>query len=193
MRVNPHFFVKSFQRCDILKYLATNLIMADQDKAQFIGIIDQHQPIIQSLCSLYFTEAEDRQDAVQEVILQLWRSYPSFRGDAAFSTWVYRVSLNTILSQKRKAQRRPKSSELSSIEDSLAHAYFNADDDAQLLRQLIQKLRDLDKAVVILYLEGYPNKEIAQMLELSVSNVSTRLHRIKQSLKKTFQKHQQCN
>ncbi len=81
-------------------------------KADFLNMIEQHQGIINSLCSFYYAWDEDRKDARQDVILQLWKAWPSFRGEAKLSTWLYKVSLNTLLAKLRKEKRRIKEEEL---------------------------------------------------------------------------------
>lgn len=158
----------------------------DSFKKDFLRIIDQNQAIINSLCAIYFRTVDDHNDTRQDIILQLWKSFPSFRGQSKVSTWIYRVSLNTILN-KIKIEKR----ELQKISIDPVHEYKlissrNFDDDIEQLKQMIQSLRELDKAIVILHLEGYKNKEIAPMLGLSPSNISTRLNRIKTELKTKF-------
>lgn len=155
-------------------------------KTQFVQMIHQNRGIINSLCQLYYRRVEDREDARQDIILQLWRSYPSFRQESAVSTWVYRVALNTLLAKIRKEKRCLPSESLESTDEANWMAIPQADDDLQLLHQIIQSLRPQDKAVVILYLEGYKNREIAEMLAMSPTNVSTKLNRIKTTLKKQY-------
>ena len=146
-------------------------------KNAFLKVIETHQGIVNSLCSLYYAQVEDRKDARQDVIVQLWKAWPSFRGESKVSTWIYKVSLNTLLAKRRNEQRKIKPESLDSGWFALAN---NAsDDDVLLLQQVIGLLNDDDKALVILYLEGYKNIEIAEMLEISSTNVSSRLHRIK--------------
>lgn len=156
----------------------------EASKKQFISLIQQHQGMINSICAMYYSNPEDRADARQEIILQLWKSLPSFREESKISTWIYRVSLNTVLNQKKKSLRQIRPESLhnqSSPQTSPA-----VDDDVLLLRQIINSLKDQDKALMILYLEGYKNKEIAGILNLSVTNISTKLHRIKTEIKEKF-------
>lgn len=153
-------------------------------KNQFLKIIDEHQKIITSLCSVYYKNLEDRHDARQDVILQLWKSFPTYRGDAEVSTWIYRVSLNTILSKKRKERRRPISEPIDPDKETIRAYKSGADDTLQLFNRLLNALDDLDRAVIILHLEGYKNIEIAEMLGVSQTNVSTKLYRIKVELRR---------
>lgn len=149
-------------------------------------MIDMHKGIIHSLCSLYYQSMEDQKDVRQDIILQLWKAFPSFRAEAQSGTWLYRVALNTILNKKKQEARRPGHDSLTVIEQLSFSAVTQTDDDLQLLKQVIAQLPDLEKAIMVLHLEGYQNKEIAQMLNLSASNISTRMHRIKTRLKETF-------
>lgn len=157
-------------------------------KENFLKTINQHQGIIKSLCKIYYTCQDDRRDAEQDIILQLWKSFGSFRGEAEVSTWIYKVSLNTILAKVRKEQNRPQNEFINSSHENRITAPVSCDDDLQILNQVIQSLKELDKAIVILYLEGYKSKEIGELLALSQSNVTSRMSRIKKNLKTKFNK-----
>ena len=154
----------------------------------FLKMLDAQQPVINSLCAVYYQSAQDRQDAKQDIILQLWKAWPGFRQEAKVSTWVYRVALNTLLNKKRKEATRPSGNSVSDLPEHLLISGAQADDHVQLLKQLIYLLDDLDKALLVLHLEGYQHKEIGQILDTSATNVSTRLNRIKLKLKKYHQK-----
>jgi len=127
---------------------------------------------------------EDQKDAFQDIILQLWKSFETFRGESEISTWIYRVSLNTILTKIKKEKRKIATESIGNSELSVSTAM--ADSDIELLNIVIQSLKDLDKAIVILYLEGYKNKEMAQILNITSTNVSTRLNRVRAELKVKF-------
>ncbi|MFT4667180.1 MAG: RNA polymerase sigma-70 factor (ECF subfamily) [Patescibacteria group bacterium] len=161
--------------------------MQKSQKSDFLKVIAQNTGIINSLCSLYYARKEDQKDARQDVILQLWKAWPSFRGESQIGTWMYKVSLNVLLAKKRKENRRIEEAELTDVNFSDEDPGFPTDDDVQLLLQIIEWLNDEEKAVVILFLEGYKNKEIASILLTSQTNVSTRLHRIKTKLKNHYQ------
>lgn len=153
-------------------------------KRNFIRIVESNQGIIKSLCNTYYTRSEDRKDVFQDIVLQLWKSFETFRGESEISTWIYRVSLNTILAKVRKDKREITAESISCSELTLSNAM--ADDDTELLTIVLQSLKELDKAIVILYLEGYKNKEISQILKLTPTNVSTRLNRVRTELKAKF-------
>ncbi len=153
-------------------------------KNHFLKVIDEHQGIITSLCRIYYKNLEDQHDARQDVILQLWKSFPAYRGDAEVSTWIYRVCLNTILSKKRKESRRLESEPITPYHEKINTGQSGADDTLQLFNRVLNDFNDLDRAVIILHLEGYKNKEIGDMFALTQTNVSTRLYRIKVELRK---------
>ena len=156
-------------------------------KEQFVQAIQTHQGLINSLCQVYFTSKEDQQDIRQEIILQLWKAYPNFKGQSKVSTWMYKVSLHTILNYLRKNKNIPEKTNLNSIE--LVSTISFTDDDQQQLLQIISLLKPTDKALVILYLEGYNHKEIANTLDTSANNVSKRLGRIKKRLRTLYKIH----
>lgn len=153
-------------------------------KQNFIQIIERNQGIVKSLCKAYYASYEDQKDAFQDVVLQLWKSCDTFRGESALSTWIYRVSLNTLLAKVRKERNKIIMAPLSISEQISSTAM--ADDDKELLNIVIQSLKDVDKAIVILYLEGYKSREISEILNLTPTNVSTRLNRVKTELKAKF-------
>lgn len=153
-------------------------------KRNFIRIVESNQGIIKSLCNAYYVSYEDQKDVFQDIILQLWKSFDTFRGESKISTWIYSVSLNTILAKVRKEKTRITTESISCSELTFSNAM--ADDDTELLNRVLQYLKGLDKAIVILYLEGYKNKEISQILNLTPTNVSTRLSRVKAELKAKF-------
>jgi len=154
------------------------------NKHYFVQIVNQNKGTIISLCKVYYSTCEDQQDAFQDIVLQLWNSFESFRGDAKINTWIYRVSLNTILNKKRRDAR---SISTESLDFAVQHIHAaKADDHRELLNLVLKTLKDIDKAIVVLYLEGYKNQEIAQILGLSSTNISTRFNRLKAYLKVKF-------
>lgn len=161
----------------------------NSSKENFIITIDKHKGIIRSLCKIYYPHSDDQQDAEQDIILQLWKSFDSFKGASQVSTWIYKVSLHTLLSKVKHDKKRPHSE---SIDIDFANRFSRSgrsDDDVQLLNQLIHSLKEMDRAIVVLYLEGYQTKEIADLTGLSQSNVTTRMSRIKKELKSKFSRY----
>lgn len=153
---------------------------------EFVQLIATQQKLIHSLCTLYFTLPEDRKDMFQEIVLQLWKSYPSFNRQAKVSTWIYRIALNTVFAKLRKEKGYPK------IESYSEHAYqmpepetaFESISPTEELYRAIAQLSDVDKAIIILYLEEHTYDEIAGMMHMSRTNVSTKINRIKTQLQK---------
>jgi RNA polymerase sigma factor (sigma-70 family) len=150
------------------------------DHPTFLARLRAHQKILYKVAYLYGRTEADRQDLVQEIIVQLWRSAESFDGRSALSTWVYRVALNVALSQRREAGRRPVAA--ISIDDVLLTAPPD-EGAAGVMAQLVGRLGELDRALVLLHLEGHGHEDIGEILGLSVSNVGTRLSRLKQRLR----------
>lgn len=161
--------------------------MNQPSKKEFIQLIQNHQRLINSLCNIYFTAPEDRKDSRQDIILQLWRAYPNFRQESKVSTWIYQVALHTILAKNKKEKRRVLTEPFSSADLSVVAESVYADDTVQQLQQAINLLADIDKAIVILYLEGYTHREIAGILHLTETNISTRFSRVKVQLQRIFQ------
>jgi len=154
-----------------------------QNETQFLDAIKSNQGIIRKLVSLYASSKEDKKDLYQEILLQAWKAYPRFRGDSKFSTWLYSVSLNTILSSNRK--RRPEAlSDFSAVEIIDNEIDYSDLENKQALTVAILSLSDTDKALISLHFDGYTNQEIADILGISLNNTGVKLHRIKQALAK---------
>ncbi len=151
--------------------------------------MDEHQGIIHHISTLYSNSKEERDDISQEIIFQLWRSFGSFHNQSKFSTWLYRVALNTAISHLRKS----KKTEWVSLEKSTEIAIELTDDqedEISFLYQAINKLTKIDKAVVLLYLEEYNYEEMADILGISSVNVGVKINRIKKRLKKIMVNYQ---
>ncbi|RRB15269.1 sigma-70 family RNA polymerase sigma factor [Larkinella knui] len=157
---------------------------------EFVQLIARHQKLIHSLCSLYYPLPEDRKDLFQEIVLQLWKSYPAFNHQSKVSTWLYRVALNTVFARIRKEKTRPKSESFS--EHLFQVPASEPDDDhalaTQELYRAISQLADMDKAVIMLYLDEHTYEEMASILGLSRTNISTKMNRIKARLGKLLKK-----
>ena len=142
--------------------------------------------IIIKICRAYTDSQEDFEDYYQEVCLQIWRSRDSFRGDSKWSTWIYRLSLNICLTliKKKKRNRQHSTSDYTlpnvATEDNQAFS----DESLNLLYDAIRQLSEIDRAVILLYLEEKPNKEIAEIIGTTPNNIGVRINRIKERLKK---------
>lgn len=154
----------------------------------FLQLINEHVGIAHKVCRIYFPDADDRADAHQEMLYQLWRSYPGFDGRAKFSTWMYRVCLNTALTYRKKSQRH-NTEVLSTSHHQIANPPAGDDSDTMaLLIEAISTLSSVNKAIVLLYMEDMRYDEIAAITGLSRANVSVRLVRIKKELEKLLVK-----
>ncbi|MFN8349290.1 MAG: sigma-70 family RNA polymerase sigma factor [Spirosomataceae bacterium] len=153
---------------------------------EFVQLIANQQKLIHSLCHLYFSQREDRKDMFQEIVLQLWKAYPAFKHQSKVTTWMYRVALNTIFAKLRREKGRPKNEPYSEYAYQISAAE-NARELTQATEELyraIEQLSDVDKAIITLYLEEHSYDEIAGILAMSRTNVSTRINRIKSKLEK---------
>ena len=160
--------------------------MDSANKTHFVKVIQEHQGIINSICRIYYMDIEDIKDARQDIILQLWKSLPTFRNDSKISTWIYKVALNTILSKVKKEQNNSSKELLSESHLNSPDNKLDTNDDIHQLLFLVNQLEATDKALMILHLEGYTNKEIAETLKLTATNISTRMNRVKTKLKEAF-------
>ena len=155
-----------------------------QEYQAFVDLVYEHQGILHRICSVYASSPEDREDLYQEILMQSWRSFASFNGRSKFSTWLYRVALNTALVRRRKAAaRRNVACEARADVDVAVDDRAGRDPDVELLYRCIQELPELNRAIVLLHLEQHTYEEIAEITGLSRVNVSVRLVRIKNKLR----------
>ncbi len=148
---------------------------------QFLEKIKESQGIIYKLVALYANDAEEKKDLYQEILLQAWKGYASFRNDSKFSTWLYRICLNTILTQKRKTNKVDYKDSLETL-SPIVQNNATQNEDASRLRLAIRQLAETDRAIISMNLDGYENAEIADLLGISNNHVAVKLHRIKQQL-----------
>lgn len=149
----------------------------------FLQLMEQHAGILYRVRSLYALDPEDGKDLVQEILMQLWRAFPSFRGESAFSTWMYRVALNTALLRRRSARARKQEAADPEALAAIAVEPNQPDPDVRRLYRCIRELPPLNRAIVLLHLEGHSYEEIAKTTGLSRGSVSVRLVRIKDRLR----------
>lgn len=157
--------------------------MEQQDlEQQFLTLIDNNKKTIYKVSLMYADDAEHQQDIYQDIVLNLWTAFPSFRGDSQASTWVYRIALNTCVSELHKKKSRPLTTPLTYDLEQLMD-----DDDAyrqqvRELYRLISRLSQLERAVILLWLDEKSYDEIASILGISKSNVGVKINRIKEKL-----------
>ncbi|TNF44171.1 MAG: sigma-70 family RNA polymerase sigma factor [Bacteroidetes bacterium] len=152
-----------------------------QDKKAFSKLIQKNQRIIHKITLIYANSAVDREDLFQEICLQLWLSYPNFREEAKFSTWMYRVALNTAISNIRKSKNTFSFEPLRET-DRILDESSDEKEQVKLLYRAISKLNRIDKAIILLWLEDKNYEEIATIMGTTKTNVSVKLVRIKRKL-----------
>jgi RNA polymerase sigma-70 factor (ECF subfamily) len=152
----------------------------------FLNALEEHQQKLLRICSVYAKDSDDTQDLFQEVLINIWKSMPSFKGNAAIGTWMFRITLNVCLRiRSKEIKKQKKMLRLDSIRViSLQNESQDNDMDTKLikLRSCIKTLNDADKAVIMLYLEELPYKEISSVTGLKENTVAVKIKRIKTKL-----------
>ena len=149
---------------------------------EFELLVRRHKSTIYTVCFMFSKDSDEVNDLFQEVLINLWRGFPTFKGESKVETWIWRVSFNTCISQERKKKHTSRIPLEMGID-----LFHDKDEDTrqiQMLYQRIHQLKPFDRAIVLLWLEGMPYDEIATIVGITVKNVSVRLYRIKEELKK---------
>ncbi len=157
----------------------------------FLKLIESNKKIIFKICNSYCHNNIEREDLAQEIIYNLWKSGDSFNEDYKFSSWMYRVALNVAISFYRKENKRQTitlNERVLNIEDKVP-SLTESEENINLLQKFINELKELDRALIILYLEEKAYNEIAEILGISETNVATRISRCKEKLKQKFSLH----
>lgn len=152
----------------------------------FVTHLEQNQNIVHKVCRIYTSDSESHNDLFQEITIQLWKAYPKFRGESKFSTWMYRVALNTAITLYRKSKRSIKTSELDTMDFKLKAEEYDDEVEQQLklMYRAVKQLNDIEKALVFLYLEDKTYKEIADTMGITEVNARVKMNRVKTKLKK---------
>ena len=164
------------------------MVQATKTQEEFLALVEQHKGAIIKVSGLYTRRLEEKDDLFQEIIVQLWKAWPNFKGHSKFSTWLYRIALNTAISGLRKNKTDIV---LMSGED-LPH-FHDADDHLEkeekltALNEAIQQLPEIDRAVVLLYLEDKSYEEMEEILGINQGTLRVKMNRAKEKLKKTIQ------
>jgi RNA polymerase sigma-70 factor (ECF subfamily) len=155
---------------------------------EFVKKVTESQGIVHKVCGIYCDNEEDKKDLFQEILIQLWKSYPSFRGDSKFSSWMYRVGLNVAISNLRKSKTKKEDSTLPNSFDSISRESEEQSLSLEkgLLREAIQQLNEIEKGIMMLYLEEKQNDEIAEIMGITQNNVRVKMNRIRNKLKETL-------
>jgi len=148
--------------------------MSNHEQAEYIKLIQEHNGIIHKVIGLYVANPEDKRDLHQEVLLQAWKSYKNFKGKSVFSTWLYKVALNTVLTFNKKRKITEDFDKPEQIEST-----YDSKEDHEVLYQIIRSLGEIDRMLISLHLDGYKNNEIAEITGMTQNHINVKLHRIK--------------
>jgi RNA polymerase sigma-70 factor (ECF subfamily) len=155
----------------------------DTIKKEFTELIEENQGIIFKVSAMYCNDLTCRKDLVQEILLQLWRSFPSYNKTKKYTTWMYRIALNTAISQWRKDKSKKEVATdklpITLTDDDIIN---EKSERARMLNIAINKLNKAEKSIIILYMDDYPYDEISEIIGISVSNVGVKINRIKKKL-----------
>jgi RNA polymerase sigma-70 factor, ECF subfamily len=156
------------------------------NQEQFLSLINQHQSMLHKVCNVYCHSATDRQDLFQEIIIQVWKAFPTFRAESKFSTWMYRIALNTAISDLRRKERKPKVLFPENAPANLSAEGYDAQKEEQInqLYKAIGHLTEIEKALVMLYLEDKSYDEMEEILGINQNNLRVKMNRIKEKLRK---------
>ena len=154
---------------------------------EFTELLYRNQGIVHKICNLYFRNRSHKDDYRQELIIQLWKAYPKFSNKSKFSTWMYRVCLNAAIDILRKEKTQPKFTEYDTTLGTITDHKKETSDNQEKLHQAINRLTDIDKAIITLYIDEYSYKEIAKIVGISETNTGVKINRIKSQILKTIQ------
>jgi RNA polymerase sigma-70 factor (ECF subfamily) len=156
-----------------------------QLKEEFLSLVNQNKGILYRISRTYGENEADREDLFQEILLNLWKGYPSFRNESKFSTWLYRIALNTCIGAYRKKSRGISSSSIQEKHNQIPDIPCNPDydEECRLLYNAIRKLDKLEKAIIILYLEEKSYEEIGEIAGITANHAGVKITRIKARLR----------
>jgi len=162
--------------------------MRSTDKSeQFLAVVNSNKGIIYKIANSYCKNSDNRNDLVQEIIIQLWKSFDNYNEQYKHSTWLYRIALNVAISFYRKSKRDLSTPLTENIIEIIQEEESGElDENVRLLYQFINELDELNKALMLLYLDNKTHKEMAEVLGITETNVATKIGRIKEKLKNKF-------
>ena len=160
--------------------------MNEDLEKSFVKQLRENQNIIHKICRLYTSGDDAHKDLFQEITIQLWKAFPKFRGDSKFSTWAYRVALNTAITLYRKSTKSIQTTDYDKHQFFISQEEYNFEEEERikLMYQAVHQLNDIEKALVFMYLEDKDYTEIAETLGISEENARVKMNRIKGKLKK---------
>lgn len=152
--------------------------MSTSNDTEFLQLINQHRGILHKVVNLYLDDKLEREDLIQEILFQAFRGFQNFRREAQFSTWLYKVSLNTAFSYRRKNERRQQAEQQAA---PIEIQELPSDESAELYYH-IRQLEPVNRMIISLHLDGYGNQDIAAITGMSANTIGVRLHRIRETL-----------
>jgi RNA polymerase sigma-70 factor, ECF subfamily len=157
----------------------------NRQKDQFLDILEKNIGIIIKIARAYSKTLPDKEDLINDITLELWKSYGRFKGDSKISTWIYRIALNTSMNYKRKREKDRLFflDDLKQIENISWLIEQPDSSNSEILYQCIDELNQLNKAIILLYLDGNSHDDISEITGISKTNVGTRISRIKEQIK----------
>lgn len=160
--------------------------MTKELEQKFVKDLEQNQNIVHKVCRIYTNNQDAHNDLFQEITIQLWKAYPKFRGDAKFSTWMYKVALNTAITLYRKSKRTIQTQDFDSVQYKIQSNEYDDTEEQRLrfLYKVIHQLSDIEKALVFLYLENKNYKEISETMGITEVNARVKMNRVKNKMKK---------
>lgn len=152
---------------------------------KFVTELENNQNIVHKVCTLYTNDRDSHNDLFQEITIQLWKAYPKFRGESKFSTWMYRVALNTAITLYRKSKRSIQTQDYESVIFKIKADEYDPREEQQLklMYNAVKQLGDIEKALIFLYLEDKNYREIAETLGITEVNARVKMNRIKNKLR----------
>jgi len=158
-------------------------LQKQEAEKQFEAHIKINELLIHKVCRMYAYTTADREDLFQEIVIQLWKAYPKFRGESKFSTWLYRVALNTAITGLRKKKNFIESRELAELPDGITEENQKREEQLGQLYKAIEQLNQVEKAIVMLYMEERTYEEMEEILGISQGNLRVKMNRIKDKLR----------
>ncbi len=164
--------------------------MNNSTEATFLQLVNQHKGILYKASRIYADSLEDREDLQQEIMIQLWKSYQTFKGNSEFSTWMYRVAINTSITFLKKEKQRTTHHTSAPQHFEFQNEEYNPSKDKQLevFYKAVQQLKPLEKAIIFYFMEGLSHKEIGNNMGLSEGNARVKLNRTKEKIQHIIKK-----
>lgn len=164
--------------------------MKSEKQKEFLHQLSENQGIIHKICRIYTDNIHDHEDLFQEIVIQTWKSYSNYRGDAKFSTWIYKIGLNTALALFKKKNHKKEE-----LHENLTHfktydnnSHEEKDAQIQAMYDAIHLLSDVEKALIMMFLEDKPYKEISEILGITEGNARVKMNRAKEKLRTLIKK-----